>query len=305
MSSVRRQTPASNTQPADAAQALVGALSQSAQIEARVEECAEEISSITAVLKEEMTPRHTSRDAEQALAQSEQVRQKIEQCAEELHSLNVALSKEMRERRKSERALAGMQVRLIGAQIDVMEARSELTKVRDERERARYFAFHDSLTGLANRNLFGDRVDHALACAKRHRNMLAVMSIDLDRFKRINEAHSHYVGDKVLQMVADRLHASVRAADTVCRKEGDQFLLLVEELGDAATAEAIAQKMIDAISRPIDIDGVHPAVSASIGIAVYPRDGEAAETLINNAESAVSEAKLNPLRYASFNPRYQ
>jgi diguanylate cyclase (GGDEF)-like protein len=304
MNSARRQPPASNTQPADAAQALVGALSQSAQIEARVEECAEEISSITAVLKEEMTPRQPSRDAEQALAQSEQVKQKIEQCAEELHSLNAALSKEMRERRKSERALAGMQVRLIGAQIDVLEARSELTRVKDERERARYFAFHDSLTGLSNRNLFSDRLEHALACAKRHRNILAVMCIDVDKFKSINEAHSHYVGDKVLQMAAQRLHASVRAADTVCRKEGDQFLLLLEELADPRTAEPIAKKMIHTISQPLDIEGLHLIVTASIGVAVYPHDGETAETLINNAEGAVSDAKCDTGRYAFFNPRY-
>jgi diguanylate cyclase (GGDEF)-like protein len=304
MRTIRRQSSASSTRPTDTATALVGALSQSAQIEARVEECAEEISSITAVLKEEMTPRQTSRDAEQALAQSEQVRQKIEQCAEELHSLNAALSKEMRERRRSERALAGMQVRLIGAQIDVLEARSELTKVRDESERARYFAFHDALTGLANRNLFGDRVDHAIAGAKRHRNMLAVMSIDLDSFKRVNEAHSHYVGDKVLQMVAERLQVSVRAGDTVCRKEDDQFLLLLEELSDPRAAESVARKLIDRVSQPIEIEGLHLSVSASIGIAVYPQDGETGETLINNAESAISEAKRNPDRCAYFNPRY-
>lgn len=303
MRSVRRQPSTSNIQPADPSPALVGALSQSAEIEARVEECAEEISSITAVLKEEIAPRQTSRDAEQALAQSEQVKQKIEQCAEELHSLNAALSKEMRERRRSERALAGMQVRLIGAQIDVLEARAELSKVKDERERARYFAFHDSLTGLANRNLFGDRLEHALAFAKRHRNVLAVMCIDVDKFKNINEAHSHYVGDKVLQMVAQRLHASVRAADTVCRNEGDQFLLLLEELADAA-AEPVARKIVRAISQPLDVEGLQLTVTASIGVALYPRDGETVEILVSNAESAVSDAKRDAGGYAFFNPRY-
>jgi diguanylate cyclase (GGDEF)-like protein len=134
--------------------------------------------------------------------------------------------------------------------------------------------------------------------------MLVVMSIDLDSFKRVNEAHSHYVGDKVLQMVAERLQVSVRAADTVCRKEDDQFLLLLEELSDPRAAESVARKLIDRVSQPIEIEGLHLSVSASIGIAVYPQDGETGETLINNAESAISEAKRNPDRCAYFNPRY-
>jgi diguanylate cyclase (GGDEF)-like protein len=305
MRSVRRQPPASPTRAAEGAAALVDALTHSAQIEARVEECADEISSISALLKEDITPQNALRDAEQALAQSEQVRQKIEQCAEELHSLNAALSQEMRERRKSERALAGMQVRLIGAQIDVLEARSELTKVKDEKERARYFAFHDALTGLANGNLFCDRLEHALAHAKRHGAMLAVICIDVDKFRNINEAHSHYVGDRVLQAVAQRLQASVRAADTVSRKEGDQFLLLMENLAGETAAELIAQKMLRAISHTIDLEGLQLTVSASIGVAVYPRDGETADALINNAESAVSDAKREIGGLAFFNRRYR
>ncbi|MEN3291549.1 MAG: hypothetical protein V7642_802 [Burkholderiales bacterium] len=305
MGSVRRQPPSSRTRTAEGAAALVDALTHSAQIEARVEECADEISSITALLKEDISPQNTLRDAEQALAQSEQVRQKIEQCAEELHSLNAALSQEMRERRKSERALAGMQVRLIGAQIDVLEARSELTRVKDEKERARYFAFHDALTGLANGNLFCDRLEHALAHAKRHRSMLAVICIDVDKFKNINEVHSHYVGDRVLQAVAQRLQASMRAADTVSRKEGDQFLLLMEDLADEGTAELLARKILHTISQGLDVEGLHLTVSASIGVAGYPHDGETAETLINNAESAVSDAKREVARFAFFNRRFR
>jgi diguanylate cyclase (GGDEF)-like protein len=305
MRSVRRQPPASPTRAAEGAAALVDALTHSAQIEARVEECADEISSISALLKEDITPQNALRDAEQALAQSEQVRQKIEQCAEELHSLNAALSQEMRERRKSERALAGMQVRLIGAQIDVLEARSELTKVKDEKERARYFAFHDALTGLPNGNLFCDRLEHALAHAKRHGAMLAVICIDVDKFRNINEAHSHYVGDRVLQAVAQRLQASVRAADTISRKEGDQFLLLMENLAGETAAELIAQKVLRAISHALDLEGLQLTVSASIGVAVYPRDGETADALINNAESAVSDAKREIGGLAFFNRRYR
>jgi diguanylate cyclase (GGDEF)-like protein len=290
------------TQPTGAGPALAGALSQSAQLEARVEECAEEISTITAVLKEEMAPLRNSGDAEEVLLQSEQLRLKIEQCAEELHSLNAALSKEVRERRRSERALAGMQVRMIGAQIDVLEARAELTRVKDEKEKERYFAFHDAVTGLANRNLFSDRLEHALTVAKRHNNMLAVMCIDVEKFNSISEAHSHHVSDRVLQAVAERLRALVRAADTVCRNEGDRFLLVLEELGDAGYAEPVARKLAHAISRSLEVEGLHFTVTASIGVSVYPRDGEAAELLVSNAESAVADAKRNAGGYAFFNP---
>jgi diguanylate cyclase (GGDEF)-like protein len=300
MRPARRQQSPAPSQPADTTAALIGALTQSAQIEARVEECAEEISAITAVLKEEMTPRHTSNDAEQALAQSEQLRQKIEQCAEELHSLNTALSREMRERRKSERALAGMQVRLIGAQVDVLEARTALTRARDEKERARSFAFHDTLTGLANRNLFGDRLEHALAHAKRHRNMLAVMSVDIDQFKRISETHALPLGDKVLQAVAQRLLSSVRAADTVCREEGDRFLLLLEELNSTDDAGPVARKLVQAVAQPLEIDGVPFNIAVNIGISVYPHDGDTVETLISNADCAVTDAKRDAGGHAFF-----
>ncbi|MEN3362972.1 MAG: hypothetical protein V7606_246 [Burkholderiales bacterium] len=305
MSTVRRQ-PGSTASPSRSAgngPPPTGALDRSAQIEAQVEECAEQISAITAALKVDVTPVLATTDLELALAQSELVRQKIEKCAEELHTLNTALSQEMRERRRSERALAGMQVRLIGAQIDVLEARSELTRVKDERERARYFAFHDSLTGLANRNLFSDRLEHALTHSKRYGTLLAVMCVNVDKFKAINEAHSHYVGDKVLQTMAQRLHDAVRSADTVCRTEGDQFLLLLEDVAAVDAAEFIARKVIRAIAQPFDVESLRLIVTACIGVALYPRDGKTAETLINNADSAVSVAKRGSARFAFYSPR--
>jgi diguanylate cyclase (GGDEF)-like protein len=304
MSSVRRQLATPGTRSAEHSPALAGLLRQSALVEAKVEECAEEIAAITAMLKEEIDPRQPSRDAEQALIQGEQVKTKIEQCAQELHSVNAALSQEMRERRKSERALAGMQVRLIGAQIDLLEAQSELTRIKDEREKARYFAFHDALTGLPNPNLFNDRMEHALAHAKRYHHALAVMCIGVDKFRSVDEAHSHQIGDKALQTIAGRLHSSMRASDTVARRREDQFLFLLEELPDRGSAEPVARKLIRAISQPLEIEGLHLSAAASVGIAMYPRDGETAETLIANAESAMHKAKRNAAGYAFFNPRY-
>lgn len=299
MSTIRRQPATPGIRGAEHLPALQGLLHRSAQVEAKAVECVEEISSINAVLKEEISPRHPSKDAERALRQSEQVKQKIGQCVEELRYMNAALAQEMRERRKSERALAGMQVRLIGAQINLLEVQSELARVKDEREKARYFAFHDSLTGLANPNLFNDRLTHALAHAKRHQQTLAVMCIDVDEFNTINESHSHRIGDKVLQTVAERLHSSVRAADTVSRQEGGQFLFLAEE----GSAEPIARKLIGTIAQPLDIEGTRLGVTVSIGIAVYPRDGDTAEALTSNADAAMYKAKRSAGGYAFFNPR--
>jgi diguanylate cyclase (GGDEF)-like protein len=304
MSTVRRQPATSSTRRAESLPPLLWVLNQSAQIEAKVEACAEEISSISAVLRRKLSPRLDSREAEQALSQSEHVRHTIEQCAEELHSLNAAVAQEIKERRKSERALAGMQVRLIGTQNDLMEIRSELMRVNDEREKARYFAFHDSLTGLANPNLFNDRLEHALAYAKRYARPLVVMCIDIDRFKSINESHSRYIGDKVLQSIAQRLLSSMRATDTLGRQEDDQFFVLLEELASRDSIEPIVRKLMRMLAQPFEIEGATIAITASIGIAVYPDDGETAEALINNADAAMYEARESASRYAFYNPRF-
>jgi GGDEF domain-containing protein len=199
-------------------QTLASVLHQNAQAEAKVEECAEEMSAINAMLEGERSSLYPSSNAERALGQSKQVKERIAACAEDLRCVNVALAREVEERKKCERALAAAQVRSIGAQINLLEAQIELARVKEERNRDRYFAFHDSLTGLPNPNLFYDRLARALAYARRYKHAVAVMCIDLNDFKRINDVHSHYIGDEVLQIVAQRLRASVRAAETVSAK---------------------------------------------------------------------------------------
>jgi diguanylate cyclase (GGDEF)-like protein len=279
---------------------LTSVLHQNARVEAKTEACADEISAVNAMLKDELSSLRPSKNAEQGLTRSKQVEEKIGECAEELHAVNIAVPHEISERKKWESALASAQFRLIGAQIDLLEAQMQLARVREERERDRYFAFHDSLTGLPNRNLFRDRLEHALTNAKRYKHALAVMHIDLKGLQRINDAHSRYIGDKVLQIVAQRLLAEVRGTGTVSRYDGDQFLCLLEQPTDCNSAAAIAGAMGIAIAEPFEVEGLQLAVNARIGIAMYRRDGETADALTSNAEIAMYAAKRRDGGYALF-----
>jgi GGDEF domain-containing protein len=208
MAVVQRQTPSTHV---GGPPTLTSALHQNAQVEVKFEECADEIAAINAMLTGELASRRTSRIVDRVLTQCRQLEEKIGDCAEALHAVNITIAHEIREWEKAERAFSSAQIRLIHAQIDILEVESELARVREERQRDRYFAFHDALTGLPNRNLFNDRLERALAYAKRYQHALAVICIDLDDFKLINDAHSPYIGDKILQRVAQRLLASVRA----------------------------------------------------------------------------------------------
>jgi two-component system cell cycle response regulator len=159
---------------------------------------------------------------------------------------------------------------------------------------------HDSTTGLPNRRLFDDRLTHAIAAAKRHTWMLAVMFIDLDRFKCINDTHGHAVGDGVLKEVAKRLLQHTREEDTVCRNGGDEFLYLLMNPQGAENIERIASALLRSIGQPIDMGDLQPVIEASIGIAIYPGDGTTGEQLIGNADSAMYRAKKSGTGFEHF-----
>jgi two-component system cell cycle response regulator len=144
---------------------------------------------------------------------------------------------------------------------------------------------------LPNRDLFDDRLTHAIALAKRHTWMLAVMFLDLDRFKCINDTYGHAVGDGVLKEVAKRLLQHTRDEDTVCRNGGDEFLYLVINPQGSENIEQIAGDLLKTIGQPIDMGDLQPVVNASIGIAVYPVNGTTGEQLIRNADIAMYRAK--------------
>jgi diguanylate cyclase (GGDEF)-like protein len=163
----------------------------------------------------------------------------------------------------------------------------------EDRERALLKqAYYDSLTGLPNRQLFKDRLEQELARARRSESTAAVLFIDLDRFKNVNDSLGHSAGDALLKRAAVRLAAEVREADTLARLGGDEFTLICPEL-PAHAAGALANRILESLRTPVEIHGTTCVVEASIGIAIYPQDGETAETLLRNADAAMYRAKTS------------
>jgi diguanylate cyclase (GGDEF)-like protein/PAS domain S-box-containing protein len=158
-------------------------------------------------------------------------------------------------------------------------------------ETIRHLAYHDALTALPNRTLFQDRLAVALAQARRKKRMLAVLFLDLDHFKVVNDTVGHAEGDELLQRVAERLTALVREGDTVARVGGDEFTLLFPEIGTAGDAAEIGERVLAALQQPWSLDGHEFHVTTSVGIAMYPADGDDAESLLRNADTAMYRAK--------------
>ncbi len=151
----------------------------------------------------------------------------------------------------------------------------------------RRLATHDWLTGLPNRALAQDRLAQALARARRSQTGVAVLYLDLDLFKRINDTWGHEAGDAVLREVARRLKACVRRSDTVARMGGDEFLLILAEAGERGVAEALSAKVVRSLARPVAVGDSHCQVGVSIGISLYPQDGRGANELIRAADMAM------------------
>jgi len=274
---------------------LVTALTQSEQVKDKVEECAEELSSVNEVLKQEVTERVPLEKVEQALHQSEEVEAKVQECADDLSLVNQALAVEIKERRKLERRLAA-------SKNELADAQAELSDSQVQEKRARHLALHDFVTGLPNRTLLNDRLNTALEQAKRHKWRVAVMFVDLNKFKVINDSYGHAAGDKVLRIVSDRLRTSVRGADTVGRQGGDEFLCLLTEVKDDTDVANAAAKLIENIGQPIEFDGLTLSVKPSIGIALYPEDGKSANDLLKNADEAMYKAKQSDRGYWFYAP---
>jgi len=163
-------------------------------------------------------------------------------------------------------------------------------RVKQE-EKIRHQAYHDPLTGLPNRLLFHDRLNMALAEARRHERYLGVMFLDLIRFKQVNDTYGHLVGDRLLQNVAQRLSACIREEDTASRLAGDEFTLLLPNLRTPQDAAVVADSVIQALAAPVEIDECQIQVETSIGIACFPGDGNRADDLIERADAAMYEAK--------------
>ncbi len=168
---------------------------------------------------------------------------------------------------------------------------NDITEAKQLAETASYRAHHDVLTGLPNRILFADRLTQALAMALRENRRLALLFVDLDGFKEINDQFGHVTGDCVLEAVAARMLQSVRDSDTVSRFGGDEFVILLPDIRQTSDAQVAAEKVLIALTEPIDLDCGPVTIGASIGIAVFPANGTTAEALLRNADAAMYAAK--------------
>jgi diguanylate cyclase (GGDEF)-like protein/PAS domain S-box-containing protein len=167
----------------------------------------------------------------------------------------------------------------------------DITMRRLAEAQIRSLAYHDSLTGLPNRILFGDRLTMAIAQANRQGQIVALLFIELDRFKSINDSLGHSIGDKLLRAVAKRIQSCVREGDTVARLGGDEFTLLFSGLEQSSDATAAAEKVLRALRQPFALDGHELFITASIGVGLYPDDGTDVDTLLKTSDVAMYRAK--------------
>jgi diguanylate cyclase (GGDEF)-like protein len=259
-------------------------LDQSEEIKVTVAEAASDLASVNVALKQEGRVGVAVKAVEEAVAQNEVVEQKVAQAADDLHEVNTELAKEVAERTVIESELAD-------TKSDLADALDDLSASRANEEETRQASLKDAVTGLPNRLLFQQRLDHGLVQAERRGWGLAVMFIDIDKFKSINDTHGHDQGDKVLLTVASRLQASVRGEDTVSRWGGDEFVCLLLDIKQAADVARIAEKMAGRIAEALELNGTGLSVRASIGVAVYPGDGTTADSLLKSADKAMYRAK--------------
>jgi diguanylate cyclase len=256
-------------------------LGQNEHVSELIRQSAEELSSVSTGIKHELANGNPLPGVANALDKSETIRRILQDAARELAAVNQGLADEVRARTMVDHQLAAAVEQEAGS---------------------RNAALHDKLTGLPNRSLFNDRLEHGIAQAKRHRRILAVMFVDLDKFKDINDTYGHQTGDAVLRAIAERLKHNTREDDTVSRYGGDEFIYLLTQIREQRDIAMIAAKLIQTIRAPINVTVrdiiVNPSLGASVGISIYPRDGATADALIASADQAMYGAKENKSGYA-------
>ena len=259
---------------------LTKVLGQNEQVKDLVVEAAGDLSSFNTELKHKLANEIPPVVVEKAIKKNEAAERKVLEAAEKLTVINEELESEVHE---------------------LYSLQQKFAATLDQAETSRHAALHDVLTGLPNRALFCDRLEHGLEQAKRHGWALAVLFVDLDDFKKINDSYGHAVGDGVLKTIAARLKENARSDDTVSRHGGDEFLYLLMGGGDTLDIAPIAENIIKTIQAPFDIraDNTDTAIciGASIGIAIFPQDGSTADAMVNSADEAMYRAKRNKSGY--------
>ncbi len=268
-------------------------LDQSEEIKKIIKKAAQQINSVNVVLKQEEKVSSPYSSIEEAIAQNEEAEQKVAKAVEDLHQVNNALAMQVAER-------IDIELELKQTKNDLFEIRSDLLKSQEREKDALHIALHDSLTGLPNRLLLEQRLDHGLTQARRYGWKLAVLFIDLDKFKNINDSYGHCIGDKLLIAVAERLQTSVRGEDMISRWGGDEFICLLLNVKHEPDVISLANKMVEQISQEYNFDGTIISISATIGIAICPRDGETAEVLFKQVDRAMYRSKGTTKRVMLF-----
>lgn len=253
---------------------LSSVIEHSESIQDIVQDCATDLSAVNTILKKDMSAQPSIK---KAINKNTKVEIKVQIAVEELDIVNNALKDEVKEREAIEQ---------------------KLDEIIVEKDIATKASLHDKLTGLPNRALFYDRLEHGLEQARRHNWNLAVIFIDLDKFKQINDEYGHDVGDKVLISIAKRLKENTRSDDTICRFGGDEFLYLLMEVKTEREVIKILKKLIKSIELPCEDLGLNLVVKSSIGVSLFPKNADNLEDLIKGADKAMFSAKKNQLDYA-------
>lgn len=276
--------------------ALEQALEQSHEVKAKVESCADDLALANESAKQTIAAGVSTLPARETLDHNEAVETRVQECADDLESVAKNLAQGISDLKHVEAALASSKIALA-------ETNAALDSALAGEEQANLRALHDPMTGLPNRTLFDDRLAHALALAQRHQWTVAVMFLDLDRFKDVNDTHGHAAGDVVLKEVARRLAQDARDEDTVCRNGGDEFLYLLINPQGRGNVERIAAAVIENLARTIRFGKKQLAVKPSIGIAIYPDGGVDGSALIQNADAAMYRAKKSAGGFAVYEPQ--
>lgn len=260
------------------------ALNRSEAVKEKVEGVAEELETTNKAVKERISAGIVTVPARQSLHDGQRVESTVKEVAQDLDEVNEVLSQGISQLERTQTAL-------IDVQETLMRTEDALAHSQHEEAVSRQRSLHDPLTGLPNRELFDDRLRQAMAMAERHAWTLAVMFIDLDRFKTINDEHGHAAGDAVLKETARRLSLNSRDEDTVCRLGGDEFLVLLINPQGAGAAERIARDVLAELIAPIELDGFSVRIAASIGIACFPEHATTGVPLVSHADAAMYRAK--------------
>ena len=260
---------------------LARALVESERIKALVDQAASDISCIIRVISKAMLESPKMHEIGDALQQISEANSRVRLASSKLSAVNADLEIEARHRLMLDHRFAASV---------------------EQHEGTRHAALHDTLTGLPNRALFNDRLQIAISEAKRNSLKLAVMFLDLDDFKGVNDSYGHATGDRVLQIVGRRLKAHTRENDTVSRHGGDEFLYLAQHVRDEHSIELIAQKLLREIQAPLEVAvperEIFARISASIGISMFPKDGATPDLLVRGADAAMYHAKKSGCGFA-------